>query len=143
MASNTTADDQIVAKLAAAGLRPTAARRAILQTLEARKDHPTADELVARVNSGHRIGRATVYQNLEKLTNAGVIRIVYSDDGLRRYDSTLTAHQHMVCADGRVLDVQVDPKLLKQLRPLDPATGKPIRNFKLSEIRIEFHTRQG
>lgn len=127
-------------KIADAGLRPTAARVAILESLEATRDHPSADELAARLGKGgRRIGRATVYQNLEKLAAAGVITSLTSSDGLRRFDATLEPHQHFVCTEsGRIYDVQVDPELLRQLKPIDPATGKPMRGAKVGEVRIQF-----
>jgi Fur family peroxide stress response transcriptional regulator len=133
--------DYIKDRIKAAGLRPTQARVRILACLEARKDHPTAEELLLRLNeSGDAVGRATVYQNIEKLTRAGIVRSLSTEEGTRRYDSALTEHQHFVCArTGRVLDVHVDPQLLKQLRPLDPNTGEPLEGASIGGIRIEFH----
>jgi Fur family transcriptional regulator, peroxide stress response regulator len=128
--------EHIRERISEAGLRPTHARVRILQMLEVVKDHPTAEELVERLEP---VGRATVYQNLEKLLKVGLARTVASTDGARRYDSALVPHQHFVCArTGRVLDVQVDPELLKRLVPLDPETGKPMQGAKVGEIRVEF-----
>lgn len=121
-------------------MRPTTARVAILASLEEVRDHPSADELAVRLEAaGHHIGRATVYQNLDKLAEAGVITSLTSSDGLRRFDATLEPHQHFVCTEsGRIYDVQVDPELLKQLKPIDPATGKPMKGAKVGEVRIQF-----
>lgn len=134
------ADKSAVHRIARAGLRPTAARVAILESLDATCDHPTADELAARLGAqGRRIGRATVYQNLDKLAEAGVITSLTSSDGLRRFDATLEPHQHFVCTEsGRIYDVQVDPELLKKLKPIDPATGKPMKGAMVGEVRIQF-----
>lgn len=133
-------DNSAARKIVDAGLRPTAARVAILESLEATRDHPSADELAARLGrGGRRIGRATVYQNLEKLVAAGVITSLTSSDGLRRFDATLEPHQHFVCTEsGRIYDVQVDPELLKKLKPIDPATGKPMKGAMVGEVRIQF-----
>jgi Fe2+ or Zn2+ uptake regulation protein len=128
-------------KLANAGVRPTTARVAILESLEEVRDHPTADELTVRLGrSGHRIGRATVYQNLDKLLEAGVIASLTAGDGLRRYDATLEPHQHFIDSEsGRIYDVHVDEALLKKLKPIDPTTGKALKNAKVGEVRIQFH----
>jgi Fe2+ or Zn2+ uptake regulation protein len=136
-----TEPEHIRQHLKSLGLRPTDARVRILHSLETIKDHPTAEELVVRVNeNGKHVGRATVYQNLERLMRAGVVRSVTSDDGTRRFDSAIKEHQHFVCArTGRVLDVQVDPELLKQLMPLDPETGEPLKDARVGQVRIEFH----
>jgi Fur family peroxide stress response transcriptional regulator len=113
---------------------------AILESLEQTRDHPTADQLATQLGkSGHRIGRATVYQNLDKLVEAGVIVSLATGDGLRRYDATLEPHQHFLCTEtGRIYDVMVDNALLKKLKPLDPATGKPLKPAVVGEVRIQF-----
>jgi Fe2+ or Zn2+ uptake regulation protein len=123
-------------RIKSAGLRPTDARVRIVRMLEDVKDHPTAEELVERLEP---VGRATVYQNLEKLMRAGLVRTVADKDGARRYDSVLVPHQHFFCElTGRVLDVKVDPELLSRLVPLDPETGKPVNGARISDIHIEF-----
>lgn len=133
-------EKSVLDRIAQARLRPTTARIAILQSLLTKRDHPSADALASRLTkAGHRIGRATVYQNLERLTEAGVIRCLTTEDGLRRFDATLEPHQHMICAKtGRILDVMVDEALLRKLKPLDPATGKPLKNVKVSDVRVQF-----
>ena len=131
-------------QLREADLRPTRVRMLILKTLVAAKDHPSTDELFERITKqGERVGRATVYQNLEKLVAAGLVHEIASDDGLKRYDGNLEAHQHMICEDsGRIVDVQVDPKTLKSLRPLDPETGKPLKDWEIGNVQITFRARR-
>jgi Fur family transcriptional regulator, peroxide stress response regulator len=133
----------IIHRIAQAGLRPTTARVAIVHSLDETRDHPTADELTLRLTrSGHRIGRATVYQNLDKMVEAGVIACLTAGDGLRRFDATLEPHQHFIdSATGRIYDVLVEPALLKKLRPIDPATGKALKNARVGEVRVQFYGR--
>lgn len=129
-----------LSRISDAGLRPTTARVAIVESLLKTRDHPSADELTTRLGKdGHRIGRATVYQNLERLLEAGAILCLTTEDGLRRFDATLEPHQHMVCAKtGRIFDVFVDEKLLRKLQPLDPATGKPLKYINVGQVRVQF-----
>lgn len=121
-------------------MRPTPVRLLILQVLAESRDHPSTDELFYRITRrGESTGLATVYQNLEKLVQAGLVREISGDDGLKRYDGNLDAHQHMVCEEtGRIYDVQVDPETLKSLRPLDPETGKPLKDWEVGEVRVTF-----
>ncbi|MCG3184535.1 MAG: hypothetical protein ICCCNLDF_02662 [Planctomycetes bacterium] len=121
-------------------MRPTPVRLLILQVLAESRDHPSTDELFSHITRrGESTGLATVYQNLEKLVQAGLVREISGDDGLKRYDGNLQDHQHMVCEEtGRIYDVQVDPKLLKSLQPLDPETGKPLKDWEISEVRVTF-----
>jgi Fe2+ or Zn2+ uptake regulation protein len=140
MATGFNARNNAFAQLTRAGLRPTSARVALLESLRSKRDHPTADQLTERLRkSGHRVGRATVYQNLERMADAGVIRCITTDDGLRRFDATLEPHQHVISlSSGRIDDVAVDASLLQKLKPLDPATGKPLKNRRIREIRVQF-----
>src|SRR5690606_30772012 len=73
-------------RLKQAALRPTAVRIAILQALE-KHGHPTTEELIQRLNhGGGAFGRATIYQNLQKLVDAALVRELMGDDGVQRYD---------------------------------------------------------
>lgn len=131
---------QISERFRAVGMRPTPVRKMILRALVDSCDHPSTDELYERITEkGESVGRASVYQNLEKLVDAGLVNEIAGDDGLKRYDGNLEPHQHMVCDEtGRIYDVQVDPKVLKSLRPLDPDTGKPVKGWNIADVRVTF-----
>jgi Fe2+ or Zn2+ uptake regulation protein len=131
--------DPVLKRLKQAGVRPTAVRIAILNALDI-NDHPSAEELIRRLNGvDSNFGRATVYQNLQRLAAAGLVRELMSEDGVQRYDGNQAPHQHLVCGDsGEIVDVAVDPETLKALKPLDPETGKPLRGWDVGEVRIVF-----
>ena len=83
---------------AAARLRPTVQRRAVLNFLTAHPIHATADEIYAAVNSQDpRVSRATVYNNLKSLMRAGLVREVVSEGTAARFDANLHRHHHFVC----------------------------------------------
>ena len=118
-------------------LRMTKQRCALLDVVRACTDHPTANEVYARVRRTlPRISLATVYRNLEELSERGVIlRVEFAGDQ-RRYDGCTEAHQHVVCrVCGRVGDVWVHD---------DAESGRPglaerVRSsFRLEEHRIEW-----
>ncbi len=93
--------------LEARGLRLTAARRAIIDTLLDSGGHLTADELtdlVRRRATG--IGRMTVYRTLDLLCDIGVLRPVYQGTGAAHYILLHDGHHHhLVCTDcSRVIE---------------------------------------
>lgn len=127
-----------------AGIRPTAVRIAILQTLRDTESHPSAEQLIKRLNrTAPNFGRATVYQNLDRLVDAGLVHELVDDGGVQRYDGNTEAHEHLVCVEtGEIIDVAVDPALLKAMRPLDPVTGKPIKNWRVDDVKVVFRARR-
>lgn len=87
--------------LEARGLRLTAARRAIIDTLLESGGHLTADELTERVHQrATGIGRMTVYRTLDLLCDIGVLRPVYQGTGAAHYILLHDGHHHhLVCSD--------------------------------------------
>lgn len=88
-------------------IKMTSQRELILAELRSTKSHPTADELFGRVrNKLPRIGLATVYRNLEKLSEAGIVRKLEIGGERMRFDGDLSRHDHVICTGcGRVDDI--------------------------------------
>ena len=83
---------------ASAALRPTAQRYAVLEFLARTPVHATADEIFAAVNRHDpRASRATVYNSLRSLAQAGLVREVLSEGKAARFDANLHRHHHFVC----------------------------------------------
>jgi Fur family transcriptional regulator, peroxide stress response regulator len=81
----------------AAGLRCTPQRYAVLDYLYRGKEHSTADEIVAAINrGGSGASRATVYNALHALLEAGLVREV-GGGAAARYDASLERHHHFTC----------------------------------------------
>jgi Fur family transcriptional regulator, peroxide stress response regulator len=91
------------------GLKMTPQRRMIVEYLQAATHHPTADEVLSAVNRKFPMAsRATVYNTLNWLKEAGMVREVY-EGGSVRFDPNAGHHHHFVCrACGRVEDVECD-----------------------------------
>jgi Fe2+ or Zn2+ uptake regulation protein len=82
------------------GLRQTEQRKAVLETLLAQADHPSAVDLFMRVKSRvPSISLATVYNCLETLTDSGVIRIVNHEREPSRFCANLAEHAHLFCTE--------------------------------------------
>lgn len=79
-------------------LRMTNQREIILQELKKSKRHLSADELYDRVKKNMpRISLATVYRNLEILSEAGVIRKLEISGRQKRFDFDVSDHDHIYC----------------------------------------------
>ena len=91
----------------AAQTRMTRQRAEILAELRKAKDHPTAEELHARVRRTlPKISLGTVYRNLDLLAQTGeILRLECGGHG-RRFDGDAAPHLHVRCVRcGRVADV--------------------------------------
>lgn len=90
------------------GVKLTSQRLVITEYLMQTHDHPTADEILAAVAEKLPIAlsRATVYNTLNALVEAGVIREVFTEPGRTRYDANTSEHHHFVDVDsGKIVDI--------------------------------------
>lgn len=114
--------DDLITGLRAAGLRITAARRAICRILtEAPGDHLNAADIVARAGAAS-IDTSTVYRTLETLEELGFVHHVHLGHGAGAYHlAPEAAHHHLVCDGcGRTIDVP-----LGELREAVAAVTRP------------------
>ncbi|HUB01661.1 MAG TPA: transcriptional repressor [Terriglobales bacterium] len=90
------------------GLRCTAQRHAVMTFLMDHKGHPTAAEIFEAVNRvDPRSSRATTYNNLRDLVNAGLVREVAVEGRAGRFDVKGMRHHHFICDRcGSVEDVE-------------------------------------
>ena len=91
-----------------AGLKKSRQRDALLNELQSRYDHPTAEELYLEVKKDiPNLSLGTVYRNLNLLENSGEI-VKISADGADRYDGNLAPHCHFSCVKcGSVTDIKL------------------------------------
>jgi Fur family ferric uptake transcriptional regulator len=116
-------------------LKMTAQRRVILEELRKDRTHPSADELYVRVRRRlPDISMATVYRNLDILSEHGLIRRMWEGGGPRRYDGVTDDHYHVTCERcGRIGDV-----------PLGAVNGflnkaRRVSDFEVKGYRLEFY----
>lgn len=118
-------------------MRLSRQRRYILELLWQAQDHLSARDIYDRLNrQGKEIGHTSVYQNLEALSEQGIIECIDRADG-RLYGNVSDAHSHVNCLDsGRIMDVYVTlpPDLIAQI---EQQTG-----VKITEYRIDFYGHQ-
>lgn len=117
------------ARLRARGLRVTGPRLAILSMLQAVGGHRSADELVAALREGgYHHARTTVYNTLDDLARAGLVRAAPVDAGALRYEVDVGEHHHFVCREcGLIINVPVAPEVAAHPIPkVDGATADEI-----------------
>lgn len=80
------------------GLRCTPQRYAVMAFLMGCDRHPTAAEIYVAVNRADpRSSRATTYNNLRDLVQAGLVREVAVEGRAARFDAKDMRHHHFVC----------------------------------------------
>lgn len=101
----------------ASRMRYSRQRELILQQVQSRCDHPTADDIYTAVrDESPGLSLGTVYRNLNDLAQRGVILRVTVPGQADRFDRTTHPHGHLCCRGcGRVLDVPVEPQAIEQL----------------------------
>lgn len=120
-------------RLKACDVRPTPQREIVLKVILDKRDHPTADEIFARVKASMpTISLATVYNCLETLVQCGLIRQVNLERAPTRYCPNLHQHAHFHDeATGQIHDVDLPPELMTRLHEVLPA-GFDARSIDLT-----------
>lgn len=73
-------------------------RNAILQCLRETDLHPSAETLYQMLQKEHPdISLATVYRNLARFKNEGIITSIGSVNGIERFDAITEPHVHFIC----------------------------------------------
>jgi Fur family peroxide stress response transcriptional regulator len=126
--------DALSQRLAHSGLRSTPQREVVYNVLLTKRDHPTADEVFARVKTDlPTISLATVYNCLETLVQCDLVRAVNFERGPTRYCPNLEPHAHFHDeATGQTHDIALPPSILDQVKAILPA------NYDASSVEIVF-----
>jgi Fur family peroxide stress response transcriptional regulator len=121
-------------RLTDSGLRPTPQREVVYKVILEKRDHPTADEIFARVKSQMpTISLATVYNCLETLVQCGLVRQVNFERAPTRYCPNLCQHAHFHDeTTGEVHDIDLPAEVIVKLRELLPP------GFNASDIELSF-----
>ena len=90
--------DAIKQSLEDGGLRCTPQRYAVMAFLMNHTSHPTATEIFEAVNRlDPRCSRATTYNSLRDLVQAGLVREVAVEGRAARFDARGLRHHHFIC----------------------------------------------
>ena len=121
------------------GLTLTVQRRAILETLVGRTDHPSAEQVFESVTSRlPGVSRATIYRALETLAEMGLVRAVAHAGEVGRYDVRTDDHHHLVCDHcGAIADWEA------AVSPSFPVPARELTGWDLRSVSVNFHGRCG
>ena len=121
-ATSTATPESLTQTLADSGLRSTPQREVVFNSLLKKRDHPTAEEVFARVKSElPTISLATVYNCLETLVQCRVVRAVNFERGPTRYCPNQRPHAHFHDeATGSTHDIDLPPGLLDNVKNILP-----------------------
>jgi Fur family transcriptional regulator, peroxide stress response regulator len=118
------------------GVRPTSQRETVYNSLLQQRDHPTADEVFARVReNAPTISLATVYNCLDVLVQHKLVKAVNFERAPTQYCANLAPHAHFHDEAGRTLDIDMPTEVIAQLRDLLP------QDFDVKHIEVNFHGR--
>lgn len=124
----------LIKRLTDAGLRPTPQRELVYRLILEKRNHPSADELFARVKAQMpTISLATVYNCLESLVQCGLVRQVNFERAPTRYCPNLHEHAHFHDeVTGEVHDIDVPSELIARLRAVLPP------GYDASSVELSF-----
>jgi Fur family peroxide stress response transcriptional regulator len=128
------ASDSLTQRLADSGLRSTPQREVVYSVLLRKRDHPTAEEVFARVKTElPTISLATVYNCLETLVQCELVRAVNFERSPTRYCPNLRPHAHFHDEQtGRTYDIDLPPAVLAEVNQVLPV------GFDASSVEITF-----
>ena len=114
------------------GMRVSRQRRYILQLLWSHEDHLSARSIYDLLNQqGKDIGHTSVYQNLDALSEEGIIECVERSSG-RLYGNISDSHSHVNCLDTKqIIDLRIElpDTILKQI---ESETGVTITDYRIN-----------
>ena len=134
-----TTSDLLAQKLAGSGMRSTPQREVVFDVLLGKRDHPTADEVYARVRQDMpTISLATVYNCLETLVQCNLVRAVNFERGPTRYCPNLSPHAHFHDEQtGATHDIELPANLLEKVKAVLP------QGYDASSVEIIFRGTAG
>lgn len=110
-------DASVVTLFREKGIRPTPQRVEMYQYLLSHPLHPTAEMIHDSLKLTCSL--MTVYNGLDALLEAGLVRLVTIEPGVKRFDATVREHGHFRCnVCGTVYDFPVKAENM-QVAPLD------------------------
>lgn len=118
-------------------LRMTNQREIILRELKKSRGHLTADELYDRVKKDMpRISLATVYRNLEILSEAGLIGKLEISGRQKRFDYDVVEHDHIYCAVCHKVDNLKIERQGLHAREIQAVKGYTVTGYRLEIVGV-------
>lgn len=122
--------DDVIARLEAHGIQPSAQRVAIARYVLATEDHPSADQVWDRVRRELPVvSRATVYNTLNLFVAKGLLRELVLAEGKTVFDPHVARHHHFIDeVSGRIYDVPWDAL---RVSDVDALSGFEVSDYQV------------
>ncbi len=117
------------------GLKLTRQRLTVVDVIAGDKSHPSAASIFAKARkSVPHISLSTVYNILDVMKRAGLIKELEFDDRDSRYEGDISNHLNLVCtACGSIMDFKA-PSLPVPSENVEKSTG-----FRVDSMRLEYY----
>jgi Fe2+ or Zn2+ uptake regulation protein len=126
----------VVEVLDQAGVQPSAQRVAVAEYVLGTADHPSADQVWARVKERFPVlSRATVYNTLNLFVEKGLLRELVLAEGKVVFDPKLSPHHHFIDDETQhIVDIPWDALQVSQVDSL--------REFDVREYQVVLRGRR-
>lgn len=112
------------------GIQASAQRIAIAEYVLTTTDHPSAEQVLARVSPRcPMVSRATVYNTLNLFVRKGLLRELIIAEGKVVFDPQIQRHHHFI--DERTGEIHDVPWEAVQVGRLDALPGFDVREFQV------------
>lgn len=120
----------VVDLLEQVGIQPSAQRVAVADYVLATDDHPSAEQVWARVKQRFPVlSRATVYNTLNLFVEKGLLRELVLAEGKVVFDPKLEPHHHFIDDDTQnIVDIPWDAL---QVKHVDSLRGFDVREYQV------------
>ncbi len=111
-------------------------REIILDFVKTNLVHPSANYVYANLKKEHpNLSLGTVYRNLNKLSEHGLIQKIEVADAPDRFDGNVTPHFHAICVKcGQMYDFELDSQVVNLK---DSIRGKEISEVVACDISVK------
>ena len=120
----------VASRLETHGIKPSAQRVAVAQYVLHTDEHPSADDVWARVKPAFpMVSRATVYNTLNLFVEKGLLRRFALTGGRVAFDPNVERHHHVIDEEtGKVYDLPWDALKVSRVEQVE---GFDIRDYQV------------
>ena len=123
--------EELTQELKNKNIRLSHHRLKVLEFLNDNRIHPTVDQIYIELHKElPTLSKTTVYNSLNALVDAGLVKVITIEDNETRYDIVTDNHGHFKCEScGKIYDFEIN---------LSNFTSKDLNDFKINNKDVYF-----
>ena len=123
--------EELTKELKDKNIRLSHHRIKVLEFLNDNRIHPTVDQIYIELHKElPTLSKTTVYNSLNALIDAGLVKVITIEDNETRYDIVTDNHGHFKCEScGKIYDFEIN---------LSNFTSKDLNDFKINNKDVYF-----